>query len=307
MKVRVLFRTFCHARVLIALACLGTFALVSVAQAGSLDLGVAGNYAVVGLGNGKTIGQNSGPVSGSELLGHGINANFSGGGSIAGTLYYDSTVTGTNTFTQFNPDPVTATVSTSLTDSAFNSAVAVSANAQALGNAPTQTRGNLTGGSTVADRTITGNGSLNVINISDIHNAPLTISGGAGDTFVFNVAGSFDSNVGMTLSGVLPSQILWNLLGTSGNIFTTSGGNTVYGTFLSTRGGNFQFSNLNLNGALINTAGGMQIVSGSEVNTFTPFTAVPLPAASTAGMALLGGLGLVGVVRRRLSSDRSDS
>ena len=41
----------------------------------------------------------------------------------------------------------------------------------------------------------------------------------------------------MTLSGgVEASHILFNLTGTSGNIFSTSGGNVLYGTFLATNG-----------------------------------------------------------------------
>jgi PEP-CTERM motif len=129
--------------------------------------------------------------------------------------------------------------------------------------------------------------------VNNIQNAPLTISGTAADTFVINVSGTFNTNVAMTLSGVTASQILWNFTGTSGNVFSTSGGNTVDGTFLATDGGNFQFSNLNLTGALINTAGGMQIVSGSQVSTFTPFSpgasTVPEPSSMVA-VLVIGGL-----------------
>src|ERR1700719_2322483 len=84
------------------------------AAAGTLDLGTAANYALVDLGSGTTLGENSGPVTGSELLGNGVTANFSGGGNgqITGTLYYDSTVTGTNTFSQLQTPPTTQLVNT---------------------------------------------------------------------------------------------------------------------------------------------------------------------------------------------------
>jgi hypothetical protein len=159
----------------------------------------------------------------------------------------------------------------------------------AAGLPPTQT----IPGTISSPTTFTGNGGLNVINVTKIQNAPLTFSGGPNDTFVINVSDSFATNVPMTLSGVNASQILWNFTGTSGNVFSTSGGNTVFGTFLAANGGNFQFSNLALQGALINTAGNMQIVSGSRVIGFDPFVpAVPEPSNFvTAGTGVVMCLG----------------
>jgi len=64
----------------------------------------------------------------------------------------------------------------------------------------------------------------------------------------------------------------------------------------------YQFSELNLTGALINTAGNVQFVSGSQIPTFTPFTPpVTTPEPSTVALALsgLGTMGLVAVRRRR--------
>jgi hypothetical protein len=100
----------------------------------------------------------------------------------------------------------------------------------------------------------------------------------------------------MTLSGVSASHVLFNLTGT-GTVFQTSGGDLSYGTYLATHGGSFQFSNLNLNGALINTGGNVQFVSGAQIPTFSPFT-VPIPEPETYAM-LLAGLGLLGWVGRR--------
>jgi hypothetical protein len=115
--------------------------------------------------------------------------------------------------------------------------------------------------------TFTGSGGLNVINVGSIQNAAITISGGANDFFVINVSGSYNTNVPMTLIGVTAAQILWNFTGTSGNVFQTSGGDQdLYGTFLATKGGQFQFSNLGLVGELINTGGNIQLVSGRQGN-----------------------------------------
>ncbi|MBL0926366.1 MAG: hypothetical protein IBJ11_01780 [Phycisphaerales bacterium] len=269
-------------KTLCASACVVVAGLASTAQAAIVNLGTAGNYAVVATGTG--ISMNSGPNVGDVLLGQGINASFSGGGNgaITGVLYYDSTVTGTNTFNQLQTPPTIQQVATSVTLTAENDAIAASIAAQNL--TPTQTFGAING-----TQTITGNGGVNVINIASLQNAPLTLSGTASDVFIFNVTGNFATNQPMTLSGgVLPSRILFNLLGTSGNIFQTSGGNTLFGTFLSTRGGNFQFSNLVLTGALINTGGNVAIVSGSRV-TYQGF--VPAPGAA-AFLVLAGGLAL---------------
>lgn len=272
----------------LSVAVLGAFglgAVVSSVKADSLDLGVNLNYAVVDLASGKTIHQNSGPIAGNELLGNGVTAAFSGGANKPiGKVFFDPTVLGTNTFSQFQPAPTTVALpDTTLTTEALNSAVTVADTAAKLGLTPTQT---FTGTLSSAT-TIHGNGGLNVIDVDSIQNAPLTIQGSLNDFFVFNVAGSFNTNVKMVLSGVGPDQILWNFTGTSGNVFQTSGGNSVFGTFLATKGGNFQFSNLDLNGALINTAGDVAIVSGSGIPIFTP---LPLPGVVPASLFLLGGL-----------------
>jgi len=275
-------------------------AMALPASAGSLNLGILTNYALVDLASGKTLGQNSGPVAGNELLGNGVTAAFSGGdnGQINGTLYYDSTVGGTSTFSQLQNAPTTSLVSTSVTSDAFSYAQAASSYAASL--TATQTYGNISSATT-----FTGNGGLNVIDVSSIQNAPLTISGGSNDTFVINISGIFNTNQLMTLSGVSASQILFNFTGTSGNVFQTSGGDSLYGTFLAVDGGNFQFSNLVLNGALINTGGNVQLVSGSKIPTFTAFSAPggsQVPEPSSLMLFGVGVLGLAGVFRWRAAA-----
>jgi hypothetical protein len=253
---------------------LAPFAGAMPVSASSLNLGDLANYAVVDLGSGFTIGQNSGPVTGNELLGNGVTAAFSGGnnGQITGTLYYDNTVKGTNTFSQLSVPPTTVQVPTSVTSAALSTAQSVSSYAASL--AATQTFGTIN-----TATTITGTSGLNVINVTNIQNAALTLSGPANATFVFNVSGTLQENQKMTLlGGITAANILFNFLGTSGNVFQTSGGDVLYGTFLATNGGGFNFSNLNLTGELIDTAGNVQLVSGSEVNG-TPFSATPVPSA----------------------------
>jgi hypothetical protein len=259
------------------------------AGATGLDLGINRNYAFVDLGN-TTLGWNSGPIAGSVLFGQGLTANLSGGNNggltNGGTVDHDSTATISGSL----QNPVTLVlVPGTTTQSALTSAMAVSAYASSLGATQTFTNINNT-------TTITGNGGLNVIDVANISNAPLTLSGNANDIFVFNVTGAINTNQAMTLSGgVTAAHVLFNLTGTSGNVFQTSGGDVSYGTYLATNGGQFQFSNLNLTGALINTGGNVQFVSGAKIPTFVGF--VPEPTTLALMVVGLAGLGVIG--RRR--------
>lgn len=260
-----------------------------IAKADPINLGTAGNYALVDLGMGTQLGLNSGPIAGNVLLGNGVNAAFSGGnnGKITGTLFYDSTVTGTGTFSQLNTAPTTKMVSTTVTQQALTDAQNASAAASAL--KATQNFGSIT-----KSTTITGNGGTNVIDVASIQNAPLTLSGNKNDFFIFNVTGNISMNVAMTLSGVNASHILFNMTGASGTTFSTSGGNKLYGTFLATKGVNFQFSNLDLTGALINTDAKVQFVSGCSIPTFVPFQSTPEPSTMLLAITCMGGLLLPG-------------
>ncbi len=249
------------------------------------------NYAVISVGSNASIKVNSGPITGSVLLGYGTTSSSSGGnnGKVTGTVQVSPSVSGDN-LAHIQNAPTVVTVSSSLGQQAFNDAVALSDAASAL--APTQTFGNITGA-----LNIVGNGGLNVINITSLSNPDLTISGGPNDTFVFNISGNFHTNHVMVLNGVDSSDLLWNMTGSSGNIFQTSGGDLLYGTFLATHGGDFQFSNLRLTGQLINTAGHMEIVSGSQVQ---------VPEPSVVGLVLAGIVTLVGARKYRSAGHRSN-
>jgi hypothetical protein len=247
-------------------------------------------YAIVSVGPNASLKINSGPITGKVLVGDGSTVSTSGGnnGSILGGAFGDN-ATQLNNFNMLATHPVETMVSSTVTSNAFTEA----ANLQAFldGLTATQTFGAINATTTITN--VGALGGLNVINFSSLSNATLTISGNANDIFVLRTAGNVNTNHVMNLvGGVTASHIIWDLDGTSGNIFQTSGGDKLFGTFLATKGGNFQFSNLNLGGQLINTGGHIEFVSGSYMtaNAFTP-PSVPEPANWVMMILGFGALG----------------
>lgn len=278
------------ARALAALALCLAFASPAAGQdLSGLDLGVNEGFVFVSLGSGGSAHINSGPIAGSVLMGQGSTLTSSGGNNggltNGGIVFHDNTASVDSS--GLETPPMQSLVSQALTLSALNSAISVSNYASGL--AATQTFGEISSATT-----ITGNGGLNVINITGLKGAELTLSGGANDFFVFNVSDVVDTNKQMFLTGGLDSsRVLWNLTASSGQAFKTAGGNSSVGTFLAVNGADFQFSNLVLDGALINAGGHIQFVSGSELTGGNTFT-IPEPSA-----VLLGAIGALLLLRRR--------
>ena len=257
-----------------------------------LDMGtVLPNYAIVSVGPTASLMVNSGPITGKVLIGDSSTATSAGGGNgqVTGGLDISPIASG-DQLQNLQTPPTVNVVSPTVGTTAFSDAGTLSSSAAAL--MATQTFGSISG-----TQTITGGGGLNVIDVGSLQNPTLTLSGGPDDLFVFDVSGNFNTNRPMILNGVNASQILWNFLGT-GTVFQTSGGNTLFGTFLATNGGNFQFSALNLTGELINTGGHIQFVSNSKMtgDPFAPPAAVPEPATAT---LLLLGTGFVMAINLR--------
>jgi hypothetical protein len=260
------------------------------------------NYTVVSVGPSSSIMVNSGPIDGKVLLGDGGTATSSGGGSgsVTGGVFVSGTENGDNLLNLQTPPTVT-TLPSGVGTQAFADAAALSTAAAKLPANQTFT------GTQSGALTITGiNNSTEVVDFDNLHNPHITISGNPTETFVFNVAGEFQTNVAMTLTGVTASQILWNFTGTSGHVFQTSGGDVLDGTFLATDGGDFQFSGLNLTGQLIDTAGHIQFVSNSEITgvPFSPPTTTTVPESGSMGLLASGlvGLGVLQLLRRRRPS-----
>jgi hypothetical protein len=254
------------------------------------------NYTVVSVGPNSSIMVNSGPITGNVLLGDGGTSSSSGGGGgqVTGVVDVSGTSNGDN-LANIQNKPTIVTVPASVGTDAFSSASAISSADAALPASQTFT-GTLMSATTITGNAGSGGNGINVIDFDNIHNAPLTIDGTANDFFVFNVSGQFQTNVAMTLEGgVTANHILWNFTGTSEQVLNTSGGNTLYGTFLATGlGADFQFSSLDLMaGQLIDTGGHIQFVSNSSISNFAPFVPAPpigrgLPVFLAVGGMLFG-------------------
>ena len=238
------------------------------AGAPGLNLGTDRSYIFIDTGA-THLGWNAYQLDGNVLFGQGLTVQLSGGnngGLGAGySVYLDSTVNISGSL----QNPLTY-VSVPTSQTAAAAATAQSVSQYASGLTATQTFGTINN-----NLTINGNGGLNIIDVGSIQNANLTINGSANDYFVFNVSTGIQTNQVMTLTGgVTASHILWNLTGT-GTVLQTSGGNVLVGTFLATNGGQFQFSELQLTGELINTGGNIQLVSGNHTLIQAGFTPPP--------------------------------
>jgi len=264
--------------------------------AAGLDTGNLAGYGIVSIGSGSSLTINSGPITGNILVGDGSTVSTSGGGSgqIVGSIYDDGSVP-QSAFSHLQT-PATSgqfqSVSKAYEDAAITSAKQLSDYAASL-------TANQTFTTTVSTaQTFTANSGVYVIDFTNIQNAVLTFKGNASTTFIVNVSGTFNTNKYMYLDGISSSQLLFNFTASSGNVFQTSGGDRLYGTYLATNGADFQFSNLVLSGALWNTDGHIQFVSGSKMSS-NPFRAIPaVPEPETYAM-MLAGLGLMGIVIRR--------
>lgn len=272
-----------------------TFSDVTLGQAGpgGFDLGVfaTGPTTLSASNSGTTFSVNMGLASGAST-------NFSGGGTLTGTLYLDpgATIQG-NIVSQFNINGgiVSQSLAQAVTDvqNAATQAQMLSAD-QTL---------DTVGGSAI---TIFATGALNgaggrntVVNLTSINitnpSKNLTINGGPTDYFIFNVAESVVVTNGAigTTGGIPASHILFNVLGTGDSVKLSNGSSVLTGTFLAPKvGQKITLSPGTVNGSII----GYQIQTSSGP-TVTGLTFVPEPGTFGLLAIGLGGLALAG--RRR--------
>jgi hypothetical protein len=276
------------------------------ASAGSVDLGSAANYAVVGMG-GISSAHADFEVYQSGTI---VNGNVAVGPFSNWTHGIDATINGRVDNDPSNTVPaITGTISGGFQTTSTGGIVADArlASTMAAALAATQTFTTL-----VENQIIVGNGGLNVIRITDdvTLKKGLTLQGGSSDQFIFQlVAADAPSAKTLTLSGAVMNitnvnvdNIFWDLNGLGGSVAISSGA-FVYGTFLAPDRG-ILVDNAAIEGRVIGGGGyqdshsnSLSIHSSSHINSPdqgppTPTPGVPLPSAAGAGIALMGVLGL---------------
>jgi choice-of-anchor A domain-containing protein len=145
-------------------------------------------------------------------------------------------------------------------------------------------------------RIFTGNGGLNVVNLTQGMNLSgiISIQGTSSDTFIFNVFNSLAAGNGGDIilsGGITPGQILWNYVGTSGANISGNLSDPWQGTVLAPNA-QIAASGRTFTGALI--ADDKISITGNPVFNYAGFApaAVPEPAA-----LVIGGSGaLIGLI-----------
>lgn len=265
------------------------------------DLGDAAAYTLLAIPDGSdapTLAVSSdSDVVGQLGVGPGGFYNKSGSGDVTGNVILASTATSLNTGSG-NPGNLQ---SGDLTSAIADALAASNAIALAALDPPTQSFANIT-----STDTITGISGVSLFAVGDLNlggSDILTLQGAATDFFIFHVTGVLNlsgSSKIVTSGGLLPQNVLFHVPTTGGDIIVSASSEAV-GTFLAPH------RDFTLHGALVQgrvIANDIGVTSGGEFFAFPPQPGPepqpqPEPVIPEPGTALLLGLGLLPLARRR--------
>jgi Ice-binding-like len=300
---------------LAALVALFVFAGADRCFADFTGLGAAGGYAVLGLDTppppgtptqGTTIDASLVTITGNVGVSDMSTLKNAAPSKVIGDVYVAAGGTVNNSGT------ITGTIFTHSAN--FPQAVTDAFAANTAGAALMATQTFTASSINTAGKTITGNGGLNVIDITgdiNLNNHNITLSGGASDIFVVNVTGNLDlvGTASLVLTGGLSTgNVLYNFTGgTSAHhgSFNTHIGDNVYGTMLA------PYYDMNLDGnwygELIGGPMTIGLLSNATVTNSASFPSFTLPVPEPSEFVALSAMSLVGLggvffFRRRAKS-----
>ena len=275
-------------------------ALASSPSFTDVTLGTASDLTIFNMGPTQFSASNGSTYfEGNAALAAGASTNFSGGGTLTGTLYVDPSATvQSNLASQFN---VQGGVTTSSLAQAVADVTTASQTAALL--TATQTfAGNLSNGFTFSTA-----GDYNVVNITGNLSITdpgknVTLFGAADDYFIVNVFGSLSVSNGTfgLAGGLLADHVLVNVLG--GDISVSNSQSSLYGTFLDVD------HTINLTpGSVYGAVMGRQIHTSSGPKVYqhiysAPVAVSPVPEPASFALLLAGLVPIALTVRRRMAA-----
>lgn len=295
-------------------------ASASPAFAGSLLVGTlsdAANFAVLYTGGGgNQLSITNVTINGNVGVGGTGTVAYSGPGDVAGTLNFYAAKGGGSQYTNTNggnvgPTGVGYSQSNVGNDLSLLSTLSAGITTNGSANISLTNFGGTINESSGQLETINGVTSrvFNVTSYSATNSTVVTINGdGSGDPVVFNFAFNSNVNLGGTVvlagSGLTSAdQVLWNFESSGKSINLNNNGEGAFQGILLAPNDTLGATDATLDGRIFGgSSQNMQIVSGDCINAPKPATPTPEPEVSTLlGSALLLGLGVSGVARRRFA------